>query len=769
MRRALRATWCAFALLAAAAALPAVASADNGSLWYIDKWGGPGTGPGQFYLEAQSPWGIDMDAAGNIFVADAFNDRIQKFSPTGAFITAFGSSGTGDQQLINPYDVAVGPSGEVYVMDSENDRVQKFTASGGVYTSVARWSIPDPVPLHHTYLGITCDAAGNVYVAHTYGHRVLKFSSAGTLIGQVGSEGNGNLQFNQPDSVAVGPDGRLYVGDWLNHRVQVFTVSGAAFTYVATIGGNGTANGNFNNVGGVDVDAAGNVYVCDKFNRRLQVFRQTAGDYTFVTKVGGVQQDNGTDRFREPIDVVASSDGAWVYVSDFDQEIHRFARDLLAPTVSDDYDQAWHNGSVTVHLQPADQGGSGLQKTQYRPSGGAWTDAVGNAFSVPATTNGQFIYEYRALDNAENASAIGSCTVKIDTTKPTVDDDADAGWHNGSYVVHLLPADSGGSGVQKTQYRFPGGSWTDAVGNAFTVSQTASGQYTYAYQALDNAGNTSATGSCTVNLDAVAPTVADDYDLVWHNGPVTVHLLPADSGGSGLQKTQYRRSGGTWTDAAGDTFVVPATANGQFAYEYQALDNAGNVSATGSRTVKIDTAAPTTVLSSSLIKGWSRTSRLAFAATAGPSGVALTEFRIDAGPWQRGTAVTLRDGFYAIGFRSTSVAGTVETATTRIVNIDTVGPTTKALASARVKKGQHVRLRCSALDVLSPNLQVSVKFYRHGKLKKVWQVPGRKTTGRFSLSYRCGLPKGTYEWQVCATDVAGNRQQSAGRNKLVVW
>ena len=91
--------------------------------------------------------------------------------------------------------------------------------------------------------------------------------------------------------------------------------------------------------------------------------------------------------------------------------------DLLAPTVGDDTDALWHNGDVTVHLSPADLGGSGLAATQYRLQGAsAWTSAAGDAFTVAAPADGgndgAHVYEYRALDGAGNASVTGTCTVQ---------------------------------------------------------------------------------------------------------------------------------------------------------------------------------------------------------------------------------------------------------------------------------------------------------------------------------------------------------------------
>ncbi len=74
---------------------------------FLAKWGSEGSGDGQF----RSPWGIAVDASGNVYVADFGNDRVQKFGPDGAFITKWGSEGTGDGQFAyqNPTGLAVDP------------------------------------------------------------------------------------------------------------------------------------------------------------------------------------------------------------------------------------------------------------------------------------------------------------------------------------------------------------------------------------------------------------------------------------------------------------------------------------------------------------------------------------------------------------------------------------------------------------------------------------------------------------------------------------
>ena len=88
------------------------------------KWGSYGTGNGQFI----SPSGIAVDSSNNVYVVDAGNNRIQKFTSNGTFITTWGSYGTGNGQFISPSGIAVDSSNNVYVVDAGNNRIEIFVS-----------------------------------------------------------------------------------------------------------------------------------------------------------------------------------------------------------------------------------------------------------------------------------------------------------------------------------------------------------------------------------------------------------------------------------------------------------------------------------------------------------------------------------------------------------------------------------------------------------------------------------------------------------------
>ncbi len=87
------------------------------------EWGGRGTDDGQF----RRPRGVAVDAAGNVYVADTGNNRIQMFDSQGRFLAKWGTTGSSLGQFRRPSGVAVDADGNIYVADASNNRVQRFT------------------------------------------------------------------------------------------------------------------------------------------------------------------------------------------------------------------------------------------------------------------------------------------------------------------------------------------------------------------------------------------------------------------------------------------------------------------------------------------------------------------------------------------------------------------------------------------------------------------------------------------------------------------
>src|SRR5436305_1935475 len=184
--------------------------------------GGKGTGRGQF----DSPAGIALDSNGNILVADTGNGRIEKFSPTGSFLSVIASKGSGYGQLAEPNGIAVDQSGNIYVAEAGNHRVQKLAADG---TFIAEWKGPDPGFYGPRRIAIGPD--NSVYVVDQGRTRIVKFSPDGQVLAVWGTKGSGDGQFDDHTSVAIDPTtNKAYVADPRNRRIQVFDAKGKFLT-----------------------------------------------------------------------------------------------------------------------------------------------------------------------------------------------------------------------------------------------------------------------------------------------------------------------------------------------------------------------------------------------------------------------------------------------------------------------------------------------------------------------------------------------------------
>ena len=178
--------------------------------------GGRGTGKGQF----DSPTGIAVDRSGNLLIADTGNGRIEKFSPTGSFITSMGL-------FEAPNGIAVDHGGNIYVAEiGSKHSVQKLDPEGKF---LAEWKGPDPGFYGPRRIAIGPDES--VYVVDQGRTRIVKFRSDGQVLTSWGSKGNGDGQFDDPTSVAVDTtNNKVYVADPINRRIQVFDSDGKFLT-----------------------------------------------------------------------------------------------------------------------------------------------------------------------------------------------------------------------------------------------------------------------------------------------------------------------------------------------------------------------------------------------------------------------------------------------------------------------------------------------------------------------------------------------------------
>jgi len=180
--------------------------------------GGKGAENGQFNY----PRGLTITTSGNVLIADTNNDRIQKFSFSGVFVSVIGRRGEGQGEFREPCGIAADLTGNIYVADTANQRVQKLKADG---TFLAEWKGPDPGFYGPRDIAIGSD--NFVYVVDEGNARIVKFDTDGNVLAVWGTRGQGEGEFDDPTSVAVDANNnRVYVADPLNGRIVVFDTNG---------------------------------------------------------------------------------------------------------------------------------------------------------------------------------------------------------------------------------------------------------------------------------------------------------------------------------------------------------------------------------------------------------------------------------------------------------------------------------------------------------------------------------------------------------------
>lgn len=310
-------------LVIAALLLPGIAVGQAQALpvepgYHFDVgWGSAGSGNGEF----SAPSDVAVDQAGNVYVADFANNRIQKFGPDGNFLLGWGTAGTADGEFQRPYSVAVDEANNVYVADSDNNRIQKFSSGG---TFIATWgSFGYGNGGFNFPCGIAVGPDGFVYVSDTLNYRVQKFTPDGTFVSKWGTNGSLFGEFNVPRGIAVGPNGHVVVADSFNNRIQVFTSAGV---WYAGWGTWGSGNGQFNSPTGVEVDRDGIVYVADTGNDRIQKSYVGGG---MITKWG--TSGSGDSQFEGPRGLALNGFGDVVIADSDNNRIQVFAADLSLP------------------------------------------------------------------------------------------------------------------------------------------------------------------------------------------------------------------------------------------------------------------------------------------------------------------------------------------------------------------------------------------------------------------------------------------------------
>ena len=283
-----------------------------------------GDGGAAVAAQLQGPWSVAVDGAGNLYIADTYNSRIRKVDAAGIITTvagdgSFGYGGDGGAavaaQLQSPWGVAVDGAGNLYIADTGNSRIRKVDAAG-VITTVAGDGThgyggdggPGTLAQLNRPLDVAVDGAGNLYIVDTYNYRLRKVDAAGVITtvagdGTYGFGGDGGpavaAQMRALYGVAVDGAGNLYIVDTYNYRIRKVDAAGV----ITTVAGDGTlgyggdggraVEAQLYRPFGVALDGAGNLYIADTYNNRIRRLKRA-----LRISAGGIALATGTPVVR---------------------------------------------------------------------------------------------------------------------------------------------------------------------------------------------------------------------------------------------------------------------------------------------------------------------------------------------------------------------------------------------------------------------------------------------------------------------------------------
>lgn len=238
----------------------------NGGYTYSAKVGSAGTGNGQF--GTVMPTGLmtvgflAVDSSDRIYATDPANNRVQRFTNGLVYSTQFGTAGAGNGQYSIPLGIAIDSSDNVFIGEAGNGgRIQKLDSS---YTYVTKWAVPGAP------YGMDTDAAGNVYAAlSALGTNIVQKYSTSGVAGDVTAAGTFAAALATPYGVAVDSSGYVYATDFGNNRVQKFDIN---LDHVGSFGSFGNGPSEFKDPRGIAVSSAGLIAVADFTNNRVQTF-----------------------------------------------------------------------------------------------------------------------------------------------------------------------------------------------------------------------------------------------------------------------------------------------------------------------------------------------------------------------------------------------------------------------------------------------------------------------------------------------------------------
>jgi hypothetical protein len=310
-----------------------------------------------------SPIGVALDIPGNLYIADDDNSNVSLVRKIGldgvistvAGVTSLGVGYSGDggpavsAQLNGPYGIAVDAGGNLFIADRGNGVIRMISMSGTI-TTVAGGGLPSPPgvgdggPATSAKLGspegLTVDSDGNLYIADTMNNRVRRVTPDGTITTVAGTGltlrsfgavlGDGGLAtqavVDSPSAVVVDPDGNLYIADRGNSRIRKVSTDGiitiVAGTGVPGYSGDGgpATSAMLYYPWGLGIDGSGTIYISDTYNSRIRIITPDGNINTIAGNGNqGADGDGGpalSATLIQPYGIAIGAGGA-IYIADY--------------------------------------------------------------------------------------------------------------------------------------------------------------------------------------------------------------------------------------------------------------------------------------------------------------------------------------------------------------------------------------------------------------------------------------------------------------------